>query len=101
MSTAKRNWSIGFYDGFYWIGAAMTMVCFALTLAGNTELLCPLEHSHFPLSWAFAGAAILAFLAAEFCHFAFSRPSKAEEAREEEYKSSQLSMKWEAVEPQS
>ena len=95
MSTAKRNWTVGFYDGFYWIGVALTLACFALILAGNTELVWRFEHTRFPLSWAFAGAAVLAFLAAEFCHFVFSLPHEAVE----EEKSSQLALEWEAVEP--
>ncbi len=88
MSTAKRHSSAG----FYWIGVAMTLACFALVLAGNTELLWPFEHTQFPLSWVFGGGAILAFLAAEFCHIPVSRPS------EEEEESSQLSAEWEAAE---
>jgi hypothetical protein len=92
MSTAKRNWTVGFYDGFYWIGVAMTLACFALILAGNTELLWRFEHTRLPLSWACAGAAVLAFLAAEFCHSAFSLPHETEAD-----KSSQLALEWEAV----
>jgi hypothetical protein len=88
MSTPKRNWTAG----FYWIGAAMTVACFALILAGNTELVWRFEHRSFPLSWAFAGAAVLAFLAAEFCHSAISLPGEAED------RSSQLSTEWEAAE---
>jgi hypothetical protein len=97
MSTAKRNWTVGLYDGFYWIGVAMTLACFALILAGNTELFWRFEHTRLPLSWACAGVAVLAFLGAEFCHFAFSLPCEAEE----EDKSSQLALEWDAVESQS
>jgi hypothetical protein len=97
MSAAKRNWTVGFYEGFYWIGVAATVACFALILAGNTELLWRFEHTRLPLSWVCAGAAVLAFLAAEFCHFAFSLP----EGAEEEDKSSQLALEWEAVESRS
>ena len=74
MSTVKRIWT----TGFYWIGVAMTLACFAFVLAGNTELFWRFEHRGFPLSWAFAGAAVLAFLGAEFCHSAFSLPSEAD-----------------------
>ena len=88
MSTPKGNWTAG----FYWIGAAMTVACFALILAGNTELVWRFEHRSFPLSWAFAGAAVLAFLAAEFCHTAIPLPSEGED------RSSQLSAEWEAAE---
>lgn len=62
MSTAKHYWA----TGFYWIGVAMTLGCFALVLAGNTELVWRFEHRGFPLSWMFAGAAVIAFLVAEF-----------------------------------
>jgi hypothetical protein len=64
MSTARRTR----INGFYWIGVTMTLACFAFVMAGNTELLGRFEHRGFPLSWAFAGAAIIAFLAAEACH---------------------------------
>jgi hypothetical protein len=43
----------------------MTVASIVLVLAGNTELAGMVEHSGFPLSWGFAVAAILAFLAAE------------------------------------
>lgn len=88
MSTSKRNWTAG----FYWIGVAMTLAFFALVLAGNTELGWRFEHRGLPLSWAFAGVAVLAFLAAEFCDSIFSLPSEAED------RSSQLSKEWEAAE---
>ena len=65
-------------DAFYWIGVAMTLACFTLILAGNTELVWRFEHKGFPLSWAFAAAAVLAFLAAEFGP-ARSARSKAED----------------------
>jgi hypothetical protein len=61
QSTAQKN-SI---NAFYWIGLVMTVGSIVLVLAGNTELAGRLEHAGFPLSWAFAVAAILAFLAAE------------------------------------
>ena len=87
MSTAKR---IG-NAGFYWIGVATTMVCFALVLAGDTELVWRFEHGGFPLSWAFAGTAVLAFLAAEFSHSDSSLPDGAEGL------SSQPALEWEAA----
>jgi hypothetical protein len=58
---ANKIWA----TGFYWIGVVMTLASFTLILAGNTELLWRFEHSRFPLSWMFAGVAILAFLVAE------------------------------------
>jgi len=88
MSAAKRHSSAG----FYWIGVAMTLACFGLVLAGNTELIWPFEHTRFPLSWVFGATAILAFLAAEFCHIPVSVPS------EEEEESPRLSPDWEAAE---
>jgi hypothetical protein len=88
MSTDKRNWTAG----FYWTGVAMTLACFALILAGNTELAWRFEHTAFPLSWALAGVAILAFLAGELCHSAASVPTETEE------ESAQLSPEWEAAE---
>jgi hypothetical protein len=74
MTTVRQNW----IAAFYWIGVAMTLACFALVLAGNTELLGRFEHRRFPLSWAFGGGAIFAFLAAERCHFIFRHPREAE-----------------------
>ena len=88
MSTAKRNW----IAGFYWMGVAMALACFALVLTGNTDLVWRFEHSGFPLSWAFAGAAILAFLSTEFCYSAFFVPAKVKDP------TSQLSAEWETAE---
>lgn len=88
MANHKRNWT----TAFYWIGMVMTLGCFALILAGNTELVWRFEHGAFPLSWAFAGAAILAFLATEFCHVAPAVPIEAEE------RGSPRSSEWEAAE---
>ena len=88
MSTARRHW----IAAFYWIGVAMTMGCFALVLAGNTELAGRFEHRGFPLSWALAGVAAFAFLAAQFCHSVFSLPGEAED------RSSQMSREWDAAE---
>ena len=92
MSTAKRNWTAGLYASFYWIGIAMTLGCFALVLAGNTGLVWRFEHPGFPLSWAFGGAAVLAFLAAEYCDPAFSHTREAED------RSQQPSPEWETAE---
>jgi hypothetical protein len=61
----------------YWIGVAMAIACFALVLAGNTELVWRFEHTRLPLSWMFAGGAVLAFLATELCHPAFSLPAES------------------------
>ena len=73
MSTAKRIWM----HGFYWVGITMTLSCLALILAGNTDLMWGFEHRSFPLSWACAGMAILAFLMSEFGN-TFVAPKKAE-----------------------
>jgi hypothetical protein len=75
MSIAKRNWTAR----LYWIGVAMTLACFALILAGNTELVWRFEHRRFPVSWAFAGVGILAFLVAELGHRASSPSHEREE----------------------
>jgi hypothetical protein len=88
MSTAKRHSSAG----FYWIGVALALACFGLVLAGNTEGLWQFEHAQVPLSWLFGGTAILAFLAAEFCHIPGPVPV------EEEEEISEFSPEWEAVE---
>jgi hypothetical protein len=91
MSATRRNWAAG----FYWTGVAMTVACIALIVVGNTEFAWRLEHTGFPLSWAFAGAAMLAFLAAEVCDYE-SRRADSEDG------SSELSWEWEAfgVEPE-
>jgi hypothetical protein len=68
VATTKRNWT----DGFYWIGVALTLGCFALVLAGNTEFGWTFEHSRFPVSWILGGAAVATFLVADVCHRAFS-----------------------------
>lgn len=81
-----------FRTGFYWIGMLMTLACIAFVLASNTELMFRFEHTSFPLSWAFAGLAVLAFLAAECCHATESLTSEPED------ESSQLAPEWEAVE---
>jgi threonine/homoserine/homoserine lactone efflux protein len=88
VPVARRS----FTAALYWIGVALTLACLALIVTGNTELLWRFEHTGLPLSWALAGAAVLAFMAFEFCDSASSLPS------EEEDRSSQLSPEWEAVE---
>lgn len=87
MSAAQRS--------FNGIGVVLALACFATVVAGNTELVWRFEHSGFPLSWVLAGAAILAFLATEFCDSTASLPDEAEDA------SSQFSSEWETVELRS
>ena len=86
--TGKRNWA----TAFYWVGVALTLACLALILAGNTDLGWRLEHQAFPLSWAVAGAAVLAFLAAEYSQSDSPLPSEVED------QSPQLPPDFEAVE---
>jgi hypothetical protein len=74
MSRVRQNWMAA----FYWIGVASTLTGLALILAGNTELLWRFEHRGFPLSWGLVGAAVLAFLAAEICHFPVLLPGRIE-----------------------
>lgn len=73
MATSKRNWTDGYQAAFFWTGIVMTVACFALVLAGNTDLVHPLESASLPLSWAFAAGAIFQFVAAELCHQTDSR----------------------------
>ena len=87
MSAAQRS--------FNWIGVVLTLACFATVVAGNTELVWRFEHAGFPLSWVLAGAAILAFLATEFCDSTASLPGKEEDL------GSELSSEWETVELRS
>jgi len=94
MSTTKRDGTVGFYAGFYWLGVVMTLACLALIVAGNTELLYRFEHTRFPLSWALAGIAVIAFVAAELCHPADALTG----ASEAEERSPELAPEWEAVE---
>jgi FtsH-binding integral membrane protein len=77
---------------FYWIGVGMALACLALIVAGNTEFLWQFEHTGFPLSWVFAGAAILAFAAFELSDDGSSVEAEAAD------RTAQLSMEWEAVE---
>jgi len=79
---------------FNWIGVLLTLSCFAVVLIGNAEPMWRLEHAGFPLSWVLAGAAVLAFLATEFCDSAAALP------HEEEDPYSQFSLEWETVEAQ-
>ena len=88
MSTSKRIWT----GGLYWGAVAMSLGCFALVLAGNTETVWRFEHVAFPLSWTFGIAAMVAFLAAEFFHPASSLPSRTADLI------SQPSPEWEAAE---
>jgi len=85
MSTTRQTWS----TSFYWIGVAMTLACFALVLAGNTELLGRFEQRGLPLSWMCAGFAAMAFLLAEFASSAASN---------EQDESSRLAVEFEAAE---
>jgi len=68
----------------------MILACLALIVAGNTEFVWGFEHSGLPLSWAFAGGAVLAFVAFEVCDTS-SVPG------EEEEESSHLSAEWETA----
>jgi hypothetical protein len=61
MSTIRLKWAAG----FYWVGVAATLACIGLVAAGSTEAVHRFEHTSFPLSWALAGIAMIAFLAAE------------------------------------
>ena len=81
MSRARMNWTAG----FFWIGTAMALACFALVFAGNTELLWRFEHGVFPLSWAIGIGSVLAFLAYEFSPSASSRSSEAEDRISQPY----------------
>ena len=85
--TSRRFWTAG----FYWAGIALTLACFGLVLSGNTDLIWRFEHRPLPLSWAVAGAGVLAFLAAECTSVLFPR-------RRAEERSSQLASQLEAVE---
>ena len=87
MSTRKRIW----IDAFYWMGVAMAMACFGLVLAGSTELVWRLEHTRLPLSWVFAGGAVLALLATELCQSTFSLPAGSENRNAELERASVLS----------
>jgi hypothetical protein len=92
MLAAVRNRVAVFYAIFYWIGVVLTIGCFALILAGNTELFYQFEHSRLPLSWMVAGGAIFGFLAAEFCH-----PAKTVMAESVD-ETAEIELAWEGVE---
>ena len=68
MSNPERDWHAVYRAVFFWTGVLMTIACIALVFAGNTELGYRLEHTGFPLSWAFAAVALLEFVAVELCH---------------------------------
>jgi hypothetical protein len=93
MSTAKGN----LIAGSYWTGIAMTLVCLALMLAGNTDPVWLFEHRGFPLSWVFGCAAIFAFLVCELCQSVFPRPSDPRRDETEEHES-QFAPAWESAE---
>ncbi|HEV2202734.1 MAG TPA: hypothetical protein VGR73_23190 [Bryobacteraceae bacterium] len=65
MSPVKLHRTAAF---FFWIAAVTTVACVAVILLGNTKFLWRLERRDFPLSWALAGVAALAFLLTELCH---------------------------------
>ena len=67
----------------YWIGVVMTVACVCLVVTGGTEVMYRFEHWPFPLSWAFAGIAMAAFLFAELCLSANPLPKEPPREREE------------------
>jgi hypothetical protein len=69
LSNSKRN--LAFV--FYWLGVVMASACVFVVVATNTVPDWRLSRAPFPLSWTFAGLAILAFLATELCHHASAR----------------------------
>jgi hypothetical protein len=85
MPRTRRIW----IDAFYSIGVAATLACIALILASNTDLFWRFEHRRFPLSWGLASVAMLAFLAAEICHFLVLLPGRVED------RSPEPSLEWE------
>ncbi len=76
MSSARRKWGAA----FYWIGVALA--CIAVVVAGHTKRFSLLDRFGFPLPWAFAGIAGVAFLVAELCHSIASRPRREKRASE-------------------
>ena len=70
MSSAKRKW----IAGFYWIGVARRRPVSLSSWSGTRSASACLSASIFRLSWAFAGIAGIAFLAAELCHSIACRP---------------------------
>ena len=93
MSSTERDSTAALFAGFYWIGVFMTLACLALILAGNTQVGYRFEHGGFPMSWALASLAVLAFLAAEF--FRPAALPASDESQDEE--SSEFAAEWEAV----
>ena len=63
MSTTRLKWAVG----FYWAGVVTTLACISFVALGNTEAVYRFEHTSFPLSWALAGIAMIAFIVAELC----------------------------------
>jgi hypothetical protein len=45
----------------------MAIACVVLVFFANAEQVYRFEHTRFPLSWAFAGVAVLVFVAAQLC----------------------------------
>ena len=86
MSDFGRTRSGVLYDSFYWLGLAMTALCVAFILAGNSDALWRFEHTGFPMSWAFGAIAVVSFLAAEICPL----QSEASTDREQEMVPSEL-----------
>ena len=72
MSSARRKW----VAGFYWIGVAMVAATVALVIAGHTDRFGLIERTDFPLTWACAGIALVALLAAELCYSLASPPAE-------------------------
>jgi hypothetical protein len=81
MSAFSGTRTTVLYDALYCTGVVMTLACLAFVLAGNTEILWPLEHARIPLSWVLGGIAVLSFLAAEICPL----PPDAASEMENEY----------------
>jgi hypothetical protein len=75
MPTTRRNRTA---HAFYWFGVIMALACVAIVLAGSTEMVYRFEHERFSLLWAFAGATVVAFLAAELWRPADSFMSEPE-----------------------
>ena len=80
MSEPRRKWAAG----LYWTGVVMTFTCIALVLAGSSEALHRFEHTAFPLSWALAGVAVIAFLGAELARHEKAPENKARPVRRTE-----------------
>jgi hypothetical protein len=75
MSTTRLKWAAG----FYWTGVVTTLACITLVAVGNSEAVHRFEHTSFPLSWAFAGIAMIAFMAAELCRSEKSFQKRAQD----------------------